>query len=258
MFIIDDIFNNLITQDREDNRAHNTNVLNERLQDKALAYNEKMQNEQWRRDDTAYQRMVNDMTKAGLNPLAGGSPTSSPLSFQSQASNAVSPQTIPLDLSLNGLLDALQFQEGINLQNKRLNLDAIRSGVSPDSLGGNDSSVIKLFNDIQKANLKILNKEANSPYSRSEGSVEKTYKGIKSITKDIFDNVDSFVESKTGNHLSDIPKVVKKVKVVDAGQSSDYAKDMETYYKNKAFKIRSTNNPIRIFRQWLRAKNIVK
>lgn len=66
-------------------------------------------NKIWEREDSAYQRMVSDMRKAGLNPwtgvASGGSPTSS---------------VNPAESALNSLFSGLNYNLGVmNLSDKQ-------------------------------------------------------------------------------------------------------------------------------------------
>ena len=77
----------------------NANMANVNLIRQQNEFNERLQREQWSRDDSQYQRTVADMRAAGLNPLAGVSPQSSPLSMQAQA-----PQVNPVDFSKDRII----------------------------------------------------------------------------------------------------------------------------------------------------------
>ena len=88
-------------------------------QDKVNEINERLQREQWARDDTYNQRMVADMQKAGLNPLNGLSGSSSPLSASASA-----PQVMDFGSTLqNGfdsIMQGIQADNQLKLQNNQL------------------------------------------------------------------------------------------------------------------------------------------
>lgn len=95
--------------------------------------NERLQREQWARDDTYNQRTVADMQKAGLNPLNGVSGTSSPLSASASA-----PQVMDFGSTLqNGfdsIMQGIQADNQMKLQNNQLKIQALSLGINPDKL----------------------------------------------------------------------------------------------------------------------------
>lgn len=82
-------------------------------------YLQEQTNAQWKRDDNAYQRAVEDAKKAGLSPLSvsGGAASSSPLTSVAQAPQMDISQAIGLALS------TAQLDEQKRQFNERLNFD---------------------------------------------------------------------------------------------------------------------------------------
>lgn len=122
-----------------------TNKANQDINQAQMDYNTKMSQAQWERDDTAHQREVADLEKAGLSPLAslGGLNTSNPLgspsmisnqapqfdtssfvqSVISQNSNSMKQQEIN-ELKRHNQKTELQTDEGLYYQGKELEIQA--------------------------------------------------------------------------------------------------------------------------------------
>lgn len=108
------------------------NKFNEYMQDKANAFNKEMSN-------TAYQRAVADMTKAGINPVVafsgGASGASSPSSAQGSSAGANSPR-----LNFAGSIIGQNTAKLINSSVNRL----MRSTID------NDEQLLKTLNVASK------------------------------------------------------------------------------------------------------------
>lgn len=86
-----------------------TNEANKRMVQETNAQNLAIQQEQWRREDNAYQRKVADLQAAGLNPaLALGGGSDSSVSAQMQAPHYETPR-LPDNL---GLSDGVRLAQG--------------------------------------------------------------------------------------------------------------------------------------------------
>lgn len=165
------------------------NEANIKLAAQQNAFNERMQREQWARDDKAYSRAVVDMQNAGLNPLAGVSPQSSPLSVQGADASVESLRTGDV---FNGFANAFKLQNDINTQNKMVALNAIRSGVNPQELDKfDDQELIDLYRSVLSAN--------GQQGAKSAGIVGKVYNDAKNIVDDL------------PNLKNKLPEPVKKV-----------------------------------------------
>ena len=90
------------------------NSVYQSLIDEQRAYNEL----QMQREDTAYQRMVEDMKKAGLNPWMG-------VSSGGASSGAL---TAPKKSSLETLLNALNVKSNISHRENNDLLEAVKTG----------------------------------------------------------------------------------------------------------------------------------
>lgn len=103
-------FNGQTSADRNADKANATNMA---INQANLDYAQHMTQAQWERDDTAHQRQVADLEKAGLSPLAAsnGAPNSAVVTDGPMNQGAVAAQTMPTGFNLNSLLDlALQKQ----------------------------------------------------------------------------------------------------------------------------------------------------
>lgn len=108
-------------QDTNATNAENvaaTNASNQAINQANLDYNWQVTQEQWRRDDTAYQRAVADAEKAGFSPLvaagvSGGGVTSglgAPSPIPQEAFRAQAPQ-IDVSTMVDSLLGIAKLQE---------------------------------------------------------------------------------------------------------------------------------------------------
>lgn len=195
-----------------------TNAVNTRNIENANARNEALQREQWSRDDTAYQRVVQDMQKAGLNPLSGVNPQSSPLSVQNEAAQVENP--------LAALPAIIQAQTQLNLQEKGLALQAIRSGVNPNTLDNfADNDLLNNYKRIIKYQADEMEKAAGSRNSRNTGVVGRVIGDVKDALPDSAnDAIDTVV---------DAAGTVTKRAVDNAGSAVNDIKDL--YKKGKKF-----------------------
>lgn len=258
--IFDGFFNLIgssLTNSARSHEVDKTNWNNLKIARETNALNKQLQQEQWNRDDTSYQRMVQDMSAAGLNPLAGSSgPVSSPMSAQMQGAEmqAASFETprFTFDDGVRNLVSAIQSQEELNLQKKRLNLAAIQSGVSPNALDSSDSSeIVDLHRSILQSTADEMRKAANSGASRNSGPLHKTYNDMRTILRD----VDSYIQSKSGHSLSDIKKSLSdnsSAGRVERKAADSYASRVQEYYYNKSHSNKSSKG--RALGNFLRAK----
>lgn len=156
------------------------------------AQNIALQKEQWRRDDTAYQRMVSDMKNAGLNPLSNfSSPQSSPLSANMQSSvnfgQSASSTSSAIGSAIGDMVQLVNAQKQLNMRNKELNLVAIRSGLNPRELDSfNDSDLLDTYRRIVNAQMRDSEKNANSSSGRYTSAIGK-------VINDVSDNLSGFL-----------------------------------------------------------------
>lgn len=168
-----------------------TAAANSHAQAQTNALNESMQREQWERDDTAYQRMVQDMQAAGLNPLSSfSSPVSSGLTAQAQA------PTFDFSSAANNLMQLVTFQKQYDLQNKALNLKALTAGVSPDDLDDlGDTDILDAYQKIVQSNATNAGKAAasdshqfSSPYGKLLNDAKTELPVVKDVIASINDS----------------------------------------------------------------------
>ena len=121
---------------RETNQM-NWNVAQENLkyQNKLFEYNKALQQEQWNREDTSYQRTKADMLAAGLNPLSmqGTNGAGEVVSQTAPQNNFQAQQATPSQAAQH---QAARFE---NYQNKLMSTNEVISGIG---------SVINSVNDI--------------------------------------------------------------------------------------------------------------
>lgn len=217
-----------------------TNAVNTRNIENANARNEALQREQWSRDDTAYQRVVQDMQKAGLNPLSGVNPQSSPLSVQNEAAQVENP--------LAALPAIIQAQTQLNLQEKGLALQAIRSGVNPNALDNfADNDLLNDFKRMIKYQADEMEKAAGSRNSRNTGVVGKVIGDVRdnlplevnTVVDNVLDGAGKVLKRSTDNAqkaINDVKPVVKSAvkkgsKLVEDAKT--FNKKVKTWFKNK-------------------------
>lgn len=177
------------------------------------ALNERLQREQWSRDDSAYQRSVADMQKAGLNPLSGVSPQSSPLSAQMQPyqdNNLVGSaiQSVARDVL------SLSFQQHqMNVADKNLALAAISKGVNPSEIGLNpkydNNDLVETYKKFLGAQAADMSKNANSPGTRYDGIVGKTISDIRKALP-VVDDVLDFSNKAAARDFSSLKSAVNE------------------------------------------------
>lgn len=240
--------------------AQNTlaaNQTNLQIANQTNALNERLQREQWFRDDTAYQRQVADMQAAGLNPLSSfNSPSSSPLSVQMQGATVNSPEAIAPQIQLanglfNNLVDTVLKQEALNQRNKEINLHSILNGVDPNELDkvSSDSDTLQLFKDLFDARRVDARKNAYSPYVRGEGKIAQTTKDLGNALNYLGDTVNQYVTSNNSkNTVGDLFR--SKYSTV----SPSDAKLLEDSYKHASYGKRSNSLSKRIQIAFSRAK----
>lgn len=163
------------------------------------ALTEALQREQWSRDDTSYQRMVQDMYSAGLNPLSSiNSPSSSGLSASFGSASPVAPSfsapqvkspdlTSSFNLFATGLSQALREYQDLNLREKQIDLAAISRGINPDDLGDDisHSESLKLIRSQIQASVKELLKNADSPYVKGQGKLKTFVDDLDNVFESI-------------------------------------------------------------------------
>lgn len=211
-----------------------TNAVNTRNIENANARNEELQREQWSRDDTAYQRVVQDMQKAGLNPLSGVNPQSSPLSVQNEAAQDENP--------LAALPAIIQAQTQLNLQEKGLALQAIKSGVDPNALDNfADNDLLNDYKRMIKYQADEMEKDAGSRNSRNTGVVGRVIGDVKDSLPDSANEAIDTVVNAAGT--------VTKRTVDNAGRAVNDIKDL--YNKGKKF----VNDKIKAYKSKKAKKN---
>lgn len=234
-----------------------TNLANIQIANQTNSLNERLQREQWARDDTAYQRQVADMQAAGLNPLSSfNSPSISPLSVNMQGATMNSPEAIAPQLELanglfNNLVDTVLKQESLNQRNKEINLHSILNGVDPNELDkvSSDSDTLKLFKDLFDARRDDARKNADSPYVRGEGRIAQTTKDLGNALNYLGNTVNQYVTSNSSkNTVGDLFK--NKYSTVSPSDS----KLLEDSYKHSSYGKRSNNLIKRIQIAFRRAK----
>lgn len=204
----------------------NANMANVNLIRQQNAFNERLQREQWSRDDSQYQRTVADMRAAGLNPLAGVSPQSSPLSMQAQA-----PQVNPVDFSqtIGQLGQAMIAQKELNNQSKQIALNAIRAGVNPNQLSNfDDNELVNLYRELIRYQRDDWKKNAGASGNKYNSVLGKIFndasdnpitapivEGAKKIQKKAIDNAQnaiSDVKKGYGIVKNKVSSLVQKIK----------------------------------------------
>lgn len=221
-----------------------TNLANIQIANQTNALNERLQREQWARDDTAYQRQVADMQAAGLNPLSSfNSPSSSPLSTAMQGATLDSPEAVAPQLNLanglfNNLVDTVLKQEDLNQRNKEINLHSILNGVDPNELDkvSSDSDTLKLFKDLFDARRDEARKNADSPYVRGEGKIAQVTKDIGTTLNYLGNTVNHYVSSNSSKNT-----IGDSFKIKSSSVSPSDAKILEDSYKHSSYGKRSNN-----------------
>lgn len=241
------VLNWLGVQDTNDANAQNTfatNQANIQIANQTNALNEKLQREQWQRDDTAYQRQVADMSAAGLNPLSSfNTPSSGSLSTQMQSPTmnsftAVAPQLQMANGLFNNLVDTILKQESLNQRNKEINLHSILNGVDPNELDkvSSDSDTLQLFKDLFDARRDDARKNADSPYVRGEGQISRIPKDIDQALNFIGKTVNKYVDSNSSSDFIHKPLVsTSPLKINSSSVSPSDAKILEDSYKHASY-----------------------
>lgn len=168
--------------------TQDTNDQNMKLWMYSNYLNQQNQQQQYARDDNAYQRQVADMQKAGLNPLSQfNNPTSSPLAYNVTPPTMQVPQ---MGNMLQGLSDSLFKNLDYKIKDKALNLAAIKSGVNPDFLDelSGDDELIEFYRDLVKYGSMDIKKNALSSHTRNEGVFSKYFNDVKD-NKDLLEQI---------------------------------------------------------------------
>lgn len=194
------------------------------------ALNEKLQREQWARDDSAYQRSVADMQKAGLNPLSGVNPQSSPLSAQMQPYQDNNLVGSAIQSMARDVLNLSFQQHQMNVADKNLALAAISKGVNPSEIGLNpkydNDDLIETYKKFLSAQAADMSKNADSAGTRYDGLVGKTVNDIRNALPVVDDVLGasnkaaarsySAIKSAVGEYapkvVNGVPKVLKGFK----------------------------------------------
>ena len=193
---------------------------------------------QMEREDNAYQRTVEDMNRAGLNPLTmSGTNNAQPLTNPIKGENTTFDKAMALATTISSVATGLAQAKNLNAGTKGMKIQNEKDQKDLDYLKGKGLSPLEYEHQKQKE-LADLNKGfwgrvGNDIYNKLDGKIDNLIdkgteivnKGIESLGKGEFkeavkDEVADFAAEKTG-------KVGKTVK--------DYGENKKLIYESLAY-----------------------
>lgn len=142
---------------------------------KQLDYMKEVQQKEWERQDTAYQRTVNDMQKAGLSPLSMTSTNASGALIDTQASGQA--QADSKMQAFNSAIGAISSiasvaQQVANIQKTNAETRDLNSPEHLDNLKLDNFS--KFIDTMNKSDLRDFTKSLGLPYNASPEQIQET------------------------------------------------------------------------------------
>ena len=193
---------------------------------------------QMEREDTAYQRTVEDMNKAGLNPLTmSGTNNAQPLTNPIKSENNTFDKAVQLATTISSVATGIAQAKNLNASTAGMGISNTMAQMDLDYLKGKRISPLQNAHQNQKelANLNkgFWGKVGNDIYDNVSGKIDNLIdkgteivnQGIESLGKGEFKDA---IENKVADYAAEkTGKVGKTVK--------DYGENKKKIYENLAF-----------------------
>ena len=193
---------------------------------------------QMEREDTAYQRTVEDMNKAGLNPLTmSGTNNAQPLTNPIKSENNTFDKAVQLATTISSVATGLAQAKNLNASTAGMGISNTMAQMDLDYLKGKRISPLQNAHQNQKEladiNKGFWGRVGNDIYDKVNGKIDNLIdkgteivnQGIESLGKGEFKDA---IENKVADYAAEkTGKVGKTVK--------DYGENKKKIYENLAF-----------------------